>query len=541
MSTLSTTDILLSQQHEPSQPSSFQLNRAPKSQPPPVRDFPEVDIVVKHPGYEEGENDLMFFRGFDRWEMEEREEREERGEGEEREEREEREEAEKREGLHHGTVLTACHIVTGRNDGFLAQEKGGTPIDLSFDNVLTRGNYYYTVPNDDCYSVFPSFQYWPFPHGRLPPSWTKLRKARATRLTPMPAPSFTAQAILDRDRTCLLSSMGDIRERAHICPKEESSWFQANAMGRYNLNRLLTVDARIDDMSNATAMRSDIHKAYDKRLFVIVPKNDCWTVHFMEPTYHLGSLYHNMPVNLHTDVGLEYMFSRFAWTIFPLIRDFLEQGPPRRVRTRSRNGNVNEAADKHLDKEAISRTFFPRARSASPKKRKAGDDDDSAETQRRGRKRRRSYSSSKDAEAEDRKHPGRGINDLSQSTGIAASPSTTPQRSASLSCLEPASPVSVALDNLQTTRDSYSETGIKDKDARIQRLYDDEDRYDRLRRKELQRRRPRYDPNLYCCNYNKHQECFFAAIKGEGGWDAYELCDECLGGEYLPRAADLDV
>ncbi|KAI4264916.1 MAG: hypothetical protein L6R42_000030 [Xanthoria sp. 1 TBL-2021] len=536
MSTPSATDPLLSQQSGSPQPSSsclptpkIKLNRAPENQPPPVRDLPEVDIFVKHPGYEEGENDLMFFRGFDR--------------------------SEEREGLHHGTVLTACHIVSGRNDGFLAEEKGGTPIDLSFDNVLTRGNYYYTVPNDDCYAVFPSFQYWPFPYGRLPPSWTKLRKPRATRLTLMPAQSFTVQAILDRDMTCLLSGLGDIRERAYICPKEESPWFQANAMGRYNLNRLLTVDARIDDMSNATVMRSDIYKAYDKRLFVMVPKNDCWTVHFMEPTYHLGSLYHNMPVNLHTDVGLEYMFSRFAWTIFPLIRDFLEQGPPRQVRTRSRNGKVNKVTDKNLDKEAISRTFFPRGRSASPKKRKAGDDDDptvadsSAEMEQRGRKRRRSYSSSEDAEAEDWKHclglspkgHSRAMNDQSQSTGIAGSLSTTPQRSASLSCPEPASPVSVALDRLQTTRDSYGETGIMDKDPRIQQLYDDEDKYERLRRKELERRRPRHNPDLYCCNYDKHQESFFTAIKGEGPWDAHELCDECLGGEYLPLAADLDV
>ncbi len=471
----------------------------------------------------------MFFRGFDR--------------------------SEEREGLHHGTVLTACHIVSGRNDGFLAEEKGGTPIEVGFDDVLLGGNYYYTVPNDDCYALFPSFQHWPFPHNSLPPTWTKLRRPRATRLTLMPAQSFTAQAIVDRDLTCLLSGLGDILERANICPKEESPWFQSNAMGRYNLNRLLTVDARIHDMSNATAMRSDIHKAYDKRLFVLVPKDGCWTVHFMEPTNHLGCLYHNMPVNLHTDVGLEYMFSRFAWTIFPLIRDFLEQGPPRQVRTRVRNGNVYQVTDKNLEKEAISKTFFPHGRSTSPKKRKSGDDDDptvadgSEEMEQRGGKRRRSYSSSEDAEAEDYKDclglslkgHSPAMNDQSQDTGIAGLPSATQQDSASLSCLETGSPISAPLDRLQTTKDSYSDTGIRDRDPRIQQLYDDEDKYERLRRKELERRRPRHNPDLYCCDYDKHQESFFAAIKGEGPWDAHELCDECLGGEYLPLASDLDV
>ncbi|KAL8919404.1 MAG: hypothetical protein Q9208_006782 [Pyrenodesmia sp. 3 TL-2023] len=505
-----------------------EFNRAPKSQPHPDRDLPEVDISVRHPGYQEEENHLMFFRGFDRL-------------GE-------------REGLHHGTVLTACQIVSGRHDGFLTGEKGGAPIELGFDDILLGGTYYYTVPNDDCYSVFPTFEHWPFPHNSLPSAWTKLRKPRATRLAPMPAQSNTAQAIIDRDPTCLLSGLGDIRERAHICPKEESSWFLANAMGRYNLNRLLTSDARIDDMSNATTMRSDIHKAYDKRLFVMVPKGDRWTVHFMEPTYHLGCLYHNMPVDLHPDVGLEYMFGRFAWTIFPLIRDFLEQGPPRQVRTRVRTGNVSQVTDKNLDKDSISKTFFLRGRSASPKKRKTGGDDDptvadgSAEMEQRGRKRRRSCSDGENAASEDYKDRSelspkdhlRAGNDQSQTTGISGSPPATQQDSASLYCLEPGSPVTVSIDSRQTKKDSYSETGIMDKDPRIQQLYNDEDKYERLRRKELERRRPRHNPDLYCCDYDKNRESFWAAIKGEGPWDAYELCDQCLGGEYLPLAADLD-
>lgn len=467
------------------------LNRAPESQPPPDRDLPEVDIVIKHPGYQEGQNVLMLFRDFDR--------------------------VGKREGLHHGTVLTACQIVSGRHHGFFTQEKGGAPIQLGFDDVLLGGKYYYTVPDDDCYAIFPSFEHWPFPHDSLPSTWTKLRKPRASRLTPMPARSYTAQAILDRDPTCLLSGMGDIRERAYICPKEELRWFQANAMNNYNLNRLLIAEASVDDMSNATAMRSDIHKAYDKRFFVIVPKLDRWTAHFMEPTFHLGSLYHNMLVNLHTDVALEYMFSRFAWTIFPLIRVFLEQGPPRRVRTQMTNAIGLQDMDMNLDGEAISKTFFSRPRNASPKKRRTGD--------------------SSGLSPEDHSLAG---SDQSQNTGTPTSPSAAELDNASTSCLEPISPVTVPVDHRQTKKDGYSKTCITDKDPRIQQLYAHEDVYERLRREELYRRRPRHNPDLYCCDYDRYRQVVWSAIKGEGRWDAYELCDECLGGEYLPLAADLD-
>ncbi|KAL8905678.1 MAG: hypothetical protein Q9207_002492 [Kuettlingeria erythrocarpa] len=535
------TDALTSQPSNPGLPSSSTpglvlsrdgFNSAPESQPTPLRVLPEVDIVIKHPGYEEGENVLMLFRGFDR--------------------------SGQTEGLHHGTVLTACRIVSGRNDGFLTEDKSGAPIELSFDDLLLQGRYYYTVPNDDCYAIFPSFEHWPFPHDNLPSTWTKLRKARVAPLTPMPAQSYTAQAILDRDPTCLLSGLGDIRERAHICPKEEIRWFQANDMRRYNLNRLLTAEARMDDMSNATAMRSDIHKAYDKRLFVMVPKTDCWAVHFMEPTFHLGSLYHNMSVNLHTDVGLEYMFSRFAWTIFPLIREFLEQGPPRKVRTRASNGSIFQVTDKSLDGDAISKTFFPRARSASPKKRKTGgggDDDviaagQSVEMEHRGRKRRRLHLGSEDVHTEGSEgtsepnpnYHRRASSDQSQSPTSPASPlpSTKQQRSVSTSSVEPISSAPLAIDRRRTNKDGCSKIGITEEDPRIQQLYDDEDKYERLRRKELERRRPRYNPGLYCCDYDKHRETVWAAIKGEGPWDAYELCDQCLGGEYLPLATDLN-
>ncbi|KAL8777948.1 MAG: hypothetical protein Q9213_007634, partial [Squamulea squamosa] len=465
---------------------------APESQPPPRRNLPEADIVIRHPGYREGEDEMMLFRGFDR--------------------------VGERDGLHHGTVLTACHIVSGRNDGFLAQEKGGAPIELDFDDVLLEGIYYYTVPNDNCYAVFPCFEYWPFPHNNLPSSWTKLRQPRSSPLVPMPAQSSTAQAILDRDPTCLLSGLGDIRERAHICPKEESLWFQSNNMRRYNLNRLLTAEARIDDMSNATTMRSDIHKAYDKRLFVVVPKNECWTVHFMEPTFHLESLYHNMRVNLHRDLGLEHMFTRFAWTVFPLTRISTEM--------LSQRHSILEGGV------------------SARKKRKTGGDDDqtvaeqSLEMEHRGRKRRRLSLASSDGKTQESKDSS-GLYQ-SQSTCIPTTPSSTRRTSLSTSPPEPTPQVTAITNHHQSKKDSCTKTGITDDDPRIQQFYDDEDDYERLRRKELDRRRPHYDPDLHCCDYVRHREAVWAAIKGEGPWGVYELCDECLGGEYHPLAADLD-
>ena len=101
-------------------------------------DLPKIDILIKHPGYEEDQNLLMRLRGSDR--------------------------AGEEEGTHYGTVLTACCIVSGQDDGFLTLEREGQALNIDRDDILLGGSYYYTVPNDTVYPIFPSFQYWAFPH-----------------------------------------------------------------------------------------------------------------------------------------------------------------------------------------------------------------------------------------------------------------------------------------------------------------------------------------------------------------------------------------
>lgn len=99
----------------------------------------------------------------------------------------------------------------------------------------------------------------------------------------------------------------------------------------------------------------------------------------------------------------------------------------------------------------------------------------------------------------------------------------------------------VPIDHYHTKKDDFhTKTGITDEDPGVQQLYADEDKYERLRQLEIERRRPRHNPDLLCCDYDRDRDKVWAALKREGSWDAYELCNECLGGEYLPLAADLD-
>ena len=60
-----------------------------------------------------------------------------------------------------------------------------------------------------------------------------------------------------------------------------------------------------------------------------------------------------------------------------------------------------------------------------------------------------------------------------------------------------------------------------------------------IRRRELLKMRPT-DLGLYCCDYNRADALTRKGIRGKREWGGSYLCDECLGGEYLQVAGDLE-
>lgn len=128
--------------------------------------------------------------------------------------------------MHHGTVLAACSIVSGRNDGFLSFQRRGDGLGLQLDDLLPQGPYYFIVPGDDQYAIFPSFQHWQFPHGRLPLGWNFPRPTFQPQ-APAPARTSSTAAVLARDQQCLVSGYRDILERAHLCPRQKSTGFDS--------------------------------------------------------------------------------------------------------------------------------------------------------------------------------------------------------------------------------------------------------------------------------------------------------------------------
>jgi len=170
-------------------------------------------------------------------------------------------------------------------------------------------------------------------------------------------------------------------------------WFNNSGLSVYNVNQMLSRKNSINDISNAISLRWDVHKAFDDKKFVLVPKEDKWVIHFLAPTKDLGRLYHNTEAKIPSNLAITNLLVRFAWLIFHSLK-LLDGLGRRRLRLRiEENGQVLEVSkDVELQDWHIAQARSV-SRSASPKKRRHVVEDDEevtdskAQVEHRGRKR----------------------------------------------------------------------------------------------------------------------------------------------------------
>lgn len=271
-------------------------------------------------------------------------------------------------GLHHGTALLACVVVAcNATNGYLCKDEAGLePITQDMDDILpVRLEYYSHVPDPGLttatttstsssirpykYPVYAKFDHWSYPHDTSSfPPWmrqmmtTTIMEDVAQQAMGTPSASAATAAVLARDRICLLTGEGDSLDRAHICPRNTQEWFHKNNMQQYNDRQDLSGDGITDDLANALTMSCARHRAFDAGSFVLVPKYGAWVAHFMEATAHYASQHHDRPLTLPANVAPQFLLARFAWTLFPRIKNFLEAGVPRLVRVQEKDDGSGE-------------------------------------------------------------------------------------------------------------------------------------------------------------------------------------------------------
>ncbi|CAD6446885.1 ea6e000b-5117-4fb0-a473-b6ddca3cdea7-CDS [Sclerotinia trifoliorum] len=248
-------------------------------------------------------------------------------------------------GICYSLVHDACAIIAGnRHEGWLTDSPGGDPLIYESGALLPAGDYWYHLPapvieEDDSNStsasvyrwpVVLSFKHWQFPN-HLPSAWTTVLQRFS--LSPVGRPSTYSTLIRARDRRCCITNHSTATEVAHLCPEQERVWYLQNSMFRYNSNHSLGHRVILNDANNLMLLRSDLHKAFADRSFFLYPKRDDFVVHAMEYIEDIVPLYHNTRTHPITYCRPQFIYARFAWTIFSGITAFLEGGVARSVIT----------------------------------------------------------------------------------------------------------------------------------------------------------------------------------------------------------------
>jgi hypothetical protein len=136
----------------------------------------------------------------------------------------------------------------------------------------------------------------------------------------------------------------------------------SNNMQQYKTNLNSDSAHLLKDPGNMLLIRSDLHKPFDDRLFMFFPKGD------------LSQLYHNVEIHPVPHCCPEFLFARFAWSVFPLLGGFLSRRAPRFVVTV--NAETGERTPKEISDLRPLQAKAATSRSRSPQKRPRLAEDD---------------------------------------------------------------------------------------------------------------------------------------------------------------------
>jgi hypothetical protein len=232
----------------------------------------------------------------------------------------------------------------------------------------------------------------------------------------LPRQGNLTDALLARDISCRLTAAIEGTEHAHLVPRIEGDWFRQNTMFQYGVAPRPEIEP-IDVPRNALLLRSDIHTVFDHRRFAITlkplpaatngPANYGLAVHLFPPglSEQVVKLYHRVAIQPLHGVAPEYLFARFAWTVFAYSAQFLQQGV-KRVLYIVRDGETSEQ-----EVNGTQLYLSRKSRSLSPSKRKR---DDSGSVQ------EREYGAEEQEDEEEDENRHRGRARLHSPNGLAA-------------------------------------------------------------------------------------------------------------------------
>lgn len=194
------------------------------------------------------------------------------------------------------------------------------------------------------YPFFPNFDQWVFPE-KIPKPWAYLQSgpeedepgSEDGRYAEPSSEELLEEAPSGRDfpaEPCRITGHPSGIELGHVIPKTVPEWFNINYMRDYSTSSSEHNDP-LNDIENLIPIRKDLHHLFDYSNLVIVPKRDrnpstgapldtySLLTHVLQPPGRSrgGDLvildqYHNLDCYPIKRVPMEYIFARFAWSLF---------------------------------------------------------------------------------------------------------------------------------------------------------------------------------------------------------------------------------
>jgi hypothetical protein len=146
----------------------------------------------------------------------------------------------------------------------------------------------------------------------------------------------------------------------HIIPQASESWFRSNYMDKFSKDKL-----GIHTPFNRVDMRQELHTAWDRHMFTLVPKQSELAVHVLEcsdddGTREFATQWHNVPVRKAglDKVADEYLFAKFAQAIFALLKSYITRGFSRRIaRLKASAGGAWELSVEELTGDVLKKEY----------------------------------------------------------------------------------------------------------------------------------------------------------------------------------------
>ncbi|KAI1131162.1 hypothetical protein F5Y10DRAFT_287397 [Nemania abortiva] len=288
-------------------------------------------------------------------------------------------------GLHHGTLLIAGGVIANNafSDVYFSHDQyGKQPVKTPRDGILQSGEYWMqlnsiaggmtdsrtsgqtsstplpssmspSTPTQEQYRypIVPSFTEWRFPHNELPKEWEQPHNPPNEQDPDLPVPDSASSG-------CYITDVQLGLERANILPATEVEWYRRNKMQRYSA--LTPRHTGIDDHSNKISLLAHLRWAFDRPLFVIIPKPSAgpprsgpgsstststisptatappyvkpqqyaFATHVLSDNDEASDFidkYHNVSLQpkYFNALKREFLFARFAWALFPHLAPFV--------------------------------------------------------------------------------------------------------------------------------------------------------------------------------------------------------------------------